>query len=211
VERLLASSARSPGAYGDAEIAGDAERYGAGLLDVAGALRTATTWWGLWRVALAALGAWLGLAHARRLGQVRAMPAGIWPALLVGAGAYTLLAPLGIARLPGLGLLALPPPALAQHFFGLAGMGFTASAVGYLVWSAVPPLALALVARAVKPLRGIAAGLAFGWAGLLLHAALVRSLYLPLLPLWMVPLWLLLGSFIAWWAGRAVVVPERLR
>ena len=116
-----------------------------------------------------------------------------------------------IARLPGLGLLALPPPALAQHFFGLAGMGFTASAVGYLVWSAVPPLALALVARAVKPLRGIAAGLAFGWAGLLLHAALVRSLYLPLLPLWMVPLWLLLGSFIAWWAGRAVVVPERLR
>src|SRR5437588_387952 len=83
---------------------------------------------------------------------------------------------------------------------------------GASLWRrSAPPLALALVARAVKPLRGIAAGLAFGWAGLLLHAALVRSVYLPILPLWMVPLWLLLGSFIAWWAGRAVVVPERLR
>jgi serine protease len=211
VERLLFSSARSPGAYGDAEVAGDAERYGAGLLDVAGALRSATTWWALWRVALAAVGAWLGLAHARRLGQVRGVPAGLWPALLVGAGAYTVLAALGAARLPGLGLLALPPPALAQHFFGLAGMAFTASAVAFVGWSAVPPLALALVARAVKPLRGIAAGVAFGWAGLLLHAALVRSVYLPILPLWMVPLWLLLGSFIAWWVGRAVVVPESLR
>jgi len=45
-------------AAGEAEIAGDAERYGAGLLDVAGALRRATTWWALWRVALAAIGAY---------------------------------------------------------------------------------------------------------------------------------------------------------
>jgi len=87
----------------------------------------------------------------------------------------------------------------------------TASVVAFVGWSAVPPLALALVARAVKPLRPIAAGLAFGWAGLLLHAALVRSVHLPVLPLWMVPFWLLLGSFIAWWAARAVLVPERMR
>ena len=43
VERLLAASARSPGTYGGEELGGDAERYGAGLLDVARALRTATT------------------------------------------------------------------------------------------------------------------------------------------------------------------------
>ena len=211
VERLLGASARPPGAYGNAEVAGDAERYGAGLLDVSGALRKATGWWALWRVALAAIGAWLGLAHARRLGQLRKTPAGLWPALFVGAGAYTFLAPLGVARLPGLGLLALPPAAIAQRFFGLAGFGITAAAVAFIAWSAVPPLALALVARGVKPIRGIAAGLAFGWAGLLLHAALVRSVYLPILPLWMVPFWLLVGSFIAWWAGRAVIVPESLR
>ena len=211
VERLLAASARSPGAYGGAEIAGDSERYGAGLLDVAGALRTATTWWALSRVLLAAIGAWLAVGHARKLGQVRGTPAGLWAGLLVGAGAYTLLAPLGAARVPGLALLALPLPSLAQRFFGLAGTGFVASAVSYLAWSAAPPLALALLARAMKPLRGIAAGLAFGWAGLLLHAALARSVYLPVLPGWAIPLWLLVGSFIAWWAGRAVIVPERLR
>src|SRR5207248_843622 len=53
VERLLASSARKPGGYGGAEIAADSDRYGAGLLDVAGALRTATVVWTFWRVALA--------------------------------------------------------------------------------------------------------------------------------------------------------------
>jgi serine protease len=211
VERLLASSARSPGSYGGAEIASDTERYGAGLLDVAGALRTATSWWALWRVALAVAGAWLAMAHARRLGQVRATPAGLWPSLAVAAGAYTVLAPLGLAKVPGLSLLALAPPALPQHFFGPPGTGALPSALAFAAWSAVPPFALALAARAVKPLRGIAAGFAFGWAGLLLHAALVRSLYLPLLPIWMVPLWLLAGSFVAWWTGRAVIVPERAR
>src|SRR2546421_65420 len=89
--RRAASSARAPGGYGGAEIAADGERYGAGLLDVAGALRTATVWWTLWRVALALAGAVLALRHARGLGQIRKTPPGLWPALLVGAGAYALL------------------------------------------------------------------------------------------------------------------------
>jgi len=105
----------------------------------------------------------------------------------VGAGAYALLVPLGAARI-GLGALALPPAGIAQHFLGLAGMSITASAIGYLGWSAVPPLAVALVARKVAPLRGLAAGLAFGWAGVLLHAALARTTYLPVLPQWLVAL-----------------------
>jgi serine protease len=210
VERLLAGAARAPGAYGGAEIAADRDRYGAGLLDVAGALRTATVWWTLWRVALAIGGAVFALVHARGLGQIRKTPAGLWAALLVGAGAYALLVPFGAARL-GLGALALPPAGMAQQFFGLAGMSITASAIGYLGWSAVPPLVVALVARKVAPLRGVAAGLAFGWAGVLLHAAVARTVYLPVLPAWLVTLWLLASAFIAWWVGRAVVVPERLR
>jgi serine protease len=210
IERLLASSARAPGAYGGAEIAADNDRYGAGLLDVAGALRTATVHWAFWRIALAAIGALIALGHARRLGQIRRIPAGLWPGLLVGAGAYTVLAPLGFARL-GLGILALPPAGVGQHLFGLAGMSVTASAIAYFGWSAVPPLIVALIARAAAPLRGIAAGLAFGWAGVLLHAALVRSIYLPVLPSWLVPVWLFIGAVVAWWVGRAVIVPERLR
>jgi serine protease len=209
VERLLAASARAPGAYGGAEIAAD-ERYGAGLLDVAAALRRATVFWTFWRVLLAAGGAALALAHARRLGQIRKTPDGLWPALLVGAGAYAVLAPLGVARV-GLGALALPPAGIAQHFVGLAGTSISASAIAYVGWSALLPLAIALVARAVRPLRGVAAGLAFGWAGLLLHAGLVRSAYLPVLPSWLVPVWLLAGAVVAWWIGRAVIVPERLR
>ena len=210
VERLLASSARKPGAYGGAEIAADSDRYGAGLLDVAGALRAATVVWTFWRVALAALGAAVALGHARRLGQIRRTPAGLWPALLLGAGAYTVLAPLGVARV-GLSALALPPAGMAQHFVGLAGTGVAASAIAFLGWSAVLPLIVALVARGLPPLRGIAAGLAFGWAGVLIHAALVRSIYLPVLPSWLAPVWLLIGAFVAWWVGRAVIVPERLR
>jgi serine protease len=211
VERLLADSAQSPGAYGGGRAAADAERYGAGLLDASGAVRSATSWWGLWRVALALLGAWVALAHARKLGQVRSTPGGLWPALLVGAGAFAVLAPLGLARIPGLGALALPPAALPERLFGIAGTSFTASAAAYLAWSAVPPLIVALLVRPVKPLRGLAAGFAFGWAGLLLHAALVRSIYLPLLPIWAVAMWLALGAFIAWWVGRGMLAPERLR
>jgi len=211
VERLLAGSARSPGAYGGEEAGADPEKYGAGLLDVAGALRTATVWWGLWRVLLAALGAWVALAHARKLGQIRAAPAGLWPALLIGAGAFTLLAPLGVARLPGLGLLALPPAAIPERFVGLPGTGMAASVAAYIGWSALPPLLLALAARAVPPLRGFAAGFAFGWAGLLLQTAIVRSVFLPILPAIFVPLWLGLGAFLAWWVGRGVLAPERVR
>jgi serine protease len=210
VERLLAGAARAPGAYGGAEIAADRDRYGAGLLDVAGALRTATVWWTLWRVALALGGALFALAHARGLGQIRKTPAGLWPALIVGSGAYAFLVPLGAARL-GLGALALPPAGMAQQFFGLAGTSITGSAIGYLGWSAVAPLVIALVARKVAPLRGVAAGLAFGWAGVLLQAAIARTVYLPVLPAWLVTLWLLASAFAAWWVGRAVVVPERLR
>ena len=210
VERLLARTARSPGAYGGDEIAADRDRYGAGLLDVASALRTATVWWTLWRIALAVFGAAFALTHARRLGQIRATPPGLWPALLVGAGAYAVLVPLGAARL-GLGFLALPPAGMAQHFFGLPGTGFGPSAIAYLGWSAALPFALALVARSAPSLRGIAAGLGFGWAGVLLHTALARSIYLPVLPSWLVVAWLLAGAFVAWWAGRAVIVPERLR
>ena len=45
----------------------------------------------------------------------------------------------------------------------------------------------------------------------LLHAAMARSVYLPVLPSWLVPFWLVGSAFVAWWVGRAVLVPERLR
>jgi serine protease len=206
IERLIASSANGHSL--------DKDRYGAGLLDAAGAVRTATVWWTLWRIALAAVGAFIALFHARKLGHIRARgstPLGLWPALFLGAGGLALLAPVGLARVSGLSLLALPLPALPERFLGPAGTSFVASLAAYAAWSAVVPFAIAMMARVAMPLRGIAAGLAFAQAGVLLHAALFRTIYLPYLPAMLVPFWLLGGSFIAWWLGRALLMPERLR
>jgi serine protease len=223
IERLLAGAADRPGTYGraggDAQPVPDSsallsEKYGAGLLDVGAAVRTATVWWTLFRIALAAVGALVALFHARRLGHMRARagaPFGLWPALLVGAGALALLAPAGIARLPIVSLVALPLPALPGRFLGPAGSSLLASVAAYASWSALFPFAVAMIARAARPLRGVAAGLAFGYAGVLLHAAFFRTVYLPLLPSSLIPFWLLAGAFLAWVFGRALLAPEPLR
>jgi serine protease len=206
IERVIASSADGQSL--------DKEKYGAGLLDAGGAVRTVTLWWTVWRIALAALGAFIALFHARRLGHIRARgsaPVGLWPVLFLGAGGLALLAPAGLARASGLSLLALPLPALPERFLGPAGTSFVASLAAYAAWSAIVPLAIAMIARVAMPLRGIAAGLAFAQAGVLLHAAFFRTIYLPYLPAMLVPFWLLAGSFIAWWLGRALLMPEPVR
>jgi len=211
IERLLAGAATTPQARGEEAMD---ERYGAGLLDAAGAVRTATLWWTVWRIALAALGSVIALFHARKLGHLRARagaPPGLWPALFLGAGGLALFAPLGVGRASGLSLLALPLPALPERFLGPAGTSFVATVAAYAAWSAVVPLVIALVARLATPLRGVAAGLAFAQAGVLLHAALFRSIHLPYLPGMLVPFWMLAGAFIAWWLGRALLQPESIR
>ena len=84
VERLLTSTAKS---------AGDSEKYGAGLLDVAAAVRTETVWWALFRIAFAAVGAWFALKHARKIGQLRPNEkpgALLWAGLGLGAGVVVL-------------------------------------------------------------------------------------------------------------------------
>ncbi len=220
VERLLTSTARKPGTYGSgAEVEASSEKYGAGLLDAAAAVRTETVWWALWRLAFAAVGAVFALKHARSLGQIKANEkprALFWAGLGLGAGALTLLAPLGAERLGVLSVLALPPSAMAARFLGLPGTSALATAAGYLGWSALVPLLLALPARmAARPLQSVfgalVAGLAFGWAGLLLHAALWRTVALPWMPAALMPFWLLAGAVVAWVAGRGLLAREKLR
>jgi hypothetical protein len=55
------------------------------------------------------------------------------------------------------------------------------------------------------------AGLAFGWAGVLLHAALWRTVALPWMPALVMPFWLLAGAVVAWAVGRGLFARERLR
>jgi serine protease len=204
VEGLLTSTAK------DAPE-NSAERYGAGLLDAAAAVRRVTLWWGLWRLAFALLGAWFAIQHARSIGQIRGgeNPGALfWAGLGIGAGALSLLAPIGAERIPLLSFLALPPAAWPQRFLP--------PAAGYLGWSALVPFALALPARlSSRPLRsafgGLVAGLAFGWAGVLLHAALWRTVARPWMPALLMPLWLLAGAVVAWAVGRGLFAREPLR
>jgi len=187
------------------------ERYGAGLLDAAAAVRKATFWWGLWRLAFAVVGAWFALRHARAVGQLRPSEkpgALFWAGLATGAGALAILAPLGAERLPLLSFLALPPAAWPQRFL--------TPFAGYLGWSALVPFALALPARlAARPLQSaygaLAAGLAFGWAGTLLHAAIWRTVALPWMPAMLMPFWLLASAMFVWVAGRGLLARETLR
>jgi serine protease len=204
VERLLTSTAKDP-----AEGRGD--KYGAGLLDAAAAVRKATLFWGLWRLAIALGLAWLALRHARVIGQLRASEkpgALFWLGLCGGAGALAMLAPLGAERIPALSFLALPPAAWPQRF--------VTPLAGYIGWSALVPFALALPARVARaPLQNafgaLAAGLAFGWTGTLLHAAIFRTVALPYLPALLTPFWLLASAMVAWMAGRGLLARGSLR
>jgi serine protease len=202
VEDLLADSARSA-------PESNREKYGAGLLDAAAAVRRATLWWGLWRLLFAAGGALFALAHARKMGERGKPGALFWGGLCLGAGALAMLAPLGAERLPFLSFLALPPAAWPQRFLG-PGLA------GYLGWSALVPFALALPARAAaKPMANgfgaLVAGLSFGWAGSLLHAAIWRTVDLPFMPSLLLPVWLLGSAFVAWSAARGLLAREPLR
>ena len=121
---------------------GNRERYGAGLLDAAAAVRKATLWWGLWRLAFGVFGTWFALRHARAVGQIRASEkAGplFWVGLGAGAGALAMLAPFGGERIPLLSFLALPPAAWPQRFLG--------PLAGYVGWSALVASAADCVRR----------------------------------------------------------------
>jgi len=220
VERLLTGAARKPGTYGEgATVEASTEKYGAGLLDVAAAVRTETVWWALWRLAFAVFGAVFALQHARAIGQLKTTErpgALFWGGLGFGAGALTMLAPLGAARFHLFSFLALPPAAFGEHFFGLPGTGALATATAYVGMSALVPFALALPARlSPRPLQNLfgalAAGLAFGWAGFLLHAALWRTVALPWMPSLLMPFWILANAAVAWLVGRGLFAREPLR
>jgi hypothetical protein len=176
-------------------------------------------WWALWRIAFAVFGALFALRHARAIGQLKAgeKPGALfWAGLGVGAGALTLLAPLGAERLGFFSWLALPPAAWSGRLLGLPGTGALATVAAYLSWTAVVPFALALPARlSARPLQNpfgaLVAGAAFGWAGMLLHAALWRTVALPWMPALAMPFWLLAGAAVSWVVGRGLLSREPLR
>jgi hypothetical protein len=138
-------------------------------------------------------------------------------ALVVSSGALVALSPLGLSRLPLSEFAVVPPAGWGALLVGLPHTSLLASALALIGWSAAVPFLLATVVRAVGfrtpgalgTAMPLAAGLSFGWAGLLLQAALFRSVYLPWLPAALTPVWLLLGAMISWGAGRGLLAGRR--
>ncbi len=220
IERLLVSTAKSPPpeARGQGPMA---ERYGAGLLDAGAAVKKAAIWHGLLRLILALGGAFFAIAHARKLQQLRAkesLPGAFWTALVVGAGALTIVAPLGLARIPGAAYVLTPLAGLGALIVGGAHANVAGSVLALVGYSAVVPFTLATFTRAATSRSTalgtwtpLVAGLSFGWAGLLLGAALLRTVYLPWIPSLLVPVWLVIGAVIAWGAGRGLLARGGVR
>ena len=205
VQRLLTSTAKKPPERSP-------ERYGAGLLDAAAAVRKATLTFGLWRLFFALAGAWFAVKQARSMQHLRKSdsPGALFYAGLgLGAGAFTMLAPFGLfEKLHSLSLFSLPPAAWPARFLPAIS--------GYIGWSALVPLLLALPARLSKrPLQNafgaLVAGLVFGQAGTLLHAALFRTVDLPWLPSFAAPLWLGASAMLTWVIGRGLFSKEALQ
>jgi len=205
VQRLLTSTAKNAPEK-------SAEKYGAGLLDAAAAVRKATLTFGLWRLAFALLGAFFAVKQARSMQHLRTSdkPGALFYAGLgLGAGAFTMLAPLGFfEKAHSLALLSVPPAAWPARFLPPIS--------GYIGWSALLPLLLALPARLSKrPLQNIfgalVAGLVFGQAGTLLHAAIFRTVDLPWLPSLAAPLWLGASAMLTWVIGRGLFSKEALQ
>jgi serine protease len=188
---------------------GDKEHYGAGLLDAAAAVKRATFTFGIWRLALALLGVFFAVKQARNVQHLRASDSAgplLYAGVLLGAGAFTMLAPLGLSL--KFSLLNLPPAAWPVHFLP--------PVAAYLGWSAIAPLILALPARmSANPIRNpfgaLIAGLCFGQAGVLLHAALFRTVSLPWMPNLLLPAWLLFSAIAAWVVGRGLLSREAIR
>ena len=190
VEKILKQTARKP-AIG--QLPSDfAERYGAGLIDAAAAVRAASsastgdaeTELGA-GAALAAL-ALLSLARRRRLGSF-----GMGGVLGVVVGAC------GLFFVPSLGMAAQGMPAWDGTLLG--GGGAHGNPFFY---SAAIPIVLAAVLYSWKRARGLVAGLALGIAGHLLAQAVLGHVDVRWIPLGQV--WLAINGAVAAFVGWAV-------
>jgi len=177
---------------------GDAQKYGAGRLDVAAAVRTLLV---ARRGLLFVSGGVVALALSVLAGLPKlARTVAVTSGALVAGGAFFLpllpLPPSGLLRLVSEPLLAWPPGLVA----------------GFPLWqSALLPLVLGLVLGASRTLGPVVLGLAAGVGAYLLHGAATGSSGLWWLPLGWGGTWLSLNGTAALVIGMAVAGMQRLR
>jgi serine protease len=194
VEKILKDTAREP----KAKPKDDANRYGAGIVDAAAAVKKAQVDFGATELGVALGAAALVLLRLRRLGKLAlGLGAGGWVALVVSAGGLFFVPQLGFA-LPGSSVWARALPDW--------DLAFGAGAHGNLLFaSAFIPVALLLLLYARPRLRGLLAGLALGVGGSLLCHALVPVSGVRLIPHVFEASWLGLNALVSFVAAYAVL------
>jgi serine protease len=182
VLRLMQQTARRPDGM-EQPPADYAAHYGAGIVDAEAGVKKAQLDGGELPLALGGgLTALVLFALARRR-RLAHFGLGGAAAMVVGACGLFVLPRLGLGGLPGVALVAHGFPAWDEALLGAAGHG------NPLFYSALAPLALALLLYGFPRLRGMLAGFALGVAGHLLaqlftHTVDVR--WVPLDQAWLV-------------------------
>jgi serine protease len=196
VEKVLKDSARPPrGDHGQLR-SGPENRYGAGIIDAAAALKVTTFDHGSYELGLALAGAALLLLRLRRAGRLaQGLGVGGLVALLVGSSGLFFLPRLGV---PGATFLTQGLPAW-DLAFGVAAHG------NPLFYSALIPLAATLLLYSKKGLRGILAGLALGVAAHLAFHAVIRTSDVRFVPDLLDSTWLLANAGLSFLLGFAIL------
>ena len=198
VEALMKETARKPSSKSDfVPTKGPENRYGAGIVDAAAAVKKAQT-----KEGGLALGFGAALAGLVLVGLRRQVLLGL--GLGFGGIASIVVAASGLFFLPQLGV---PHSALASH--GLPELGqtlFGATAQGNpLLYSALIPLVLVVLGYGSIRLRGVLAGLALGWAGNLVAHAVFRTVDVRFIPDMLDGAWLIVNAALLAFTARMVL------
>lgn len=168
---------------------GAKEGYGAGVLDAGGLTHLLAYEWGLKKLGLGLAMSLLAFAFYLRRRRVAAIVM-MAPGVLVGAcGLLWWIPALGLNDAPLSPYLVNGFPVWDVFWLGAEHHG------SYFTHSALVPLALCLLAGAVRVLRPLAAGFAAGVAGHLAFVALANTVLLTWLPAGVQPLWLWANVF----------------
>jgi serine protease len=202
VEALLLGTARKPARGGAASGASEAGRlddhYGAGIVDAGAALRKARGGRGAGELGLASACALLGLTRLRRRGGPGAEKLGLGFALALVAGSS------GLFALPFF-VSGAPAAAWSSGLVQTLSEALGTTPGNPIVWSAVLPLGLIVLLYGVGRLRPTLAGLAYGFAGALLFAAVADTVDVRFVPDVLDRAWLAGHATVAALFGTAVL------
>jgi serine protease len=193
VEKVLKDTARAP----QQKPKDDANRYGAGIVDAAAAVKKAQLGFGGTELGVAAAMGALLLLALRRKGAM-GLGVGGWTTLALSSSGLFFLGAFGLGNLPGAPIVEGGFPSL-DLIFGAAAHG------NLLFYSAFFPVLATVLLYGRPKLRGILAGFAVGVGAHLLFHAFFRTTDVKLVPDMLDSSWLVLNALISFATGWAVL------